>query len=216
LQELEESMLDIALLENLEMLHGPVAAGATITATGLAWPDGASYTGNVRDKKPAGSGRYTRLNGSYYEGPFEDGLPHGQGKLVSDSGMRYEGRFERGVARGAGRLVFPAGGPMLSYQGQVEHALPSGAGVFVTSAGSYDGQFQEGAPHGPVTFTRASGAKVSGTWRFGKLNWPAAADVLFTGGVSSKGERHGNGWCRPVDNPTEFSLCEYRDGKRVD
>lgn len=212
----ESPDFDLALLENLEMLHGPVAPDAAVTATGLAWPDGATYTGPVRDSKPAGNGKYTRSNGSWYEGPFDNGVPHGQGKLVSDRGLTYEGQFERGIARGAGRLQYGHAGALVDYQGQVAHALPSGTGVLTGPSGRNEGEFLDGLPHGAHTYTPPAGPKASGTWRFGMFTWPALGDIVFTGAVSGKGERHGEGWCRPVDNPAALRACTYRDGKRID
>jgi hypothetical protein len=196
---------------------GPVAPEAKPSAGGLAWPDGSSYTGPLRDGKPHGQGKFLRLNGSYYEGGFEHGVPHGQGKLVSDLGLSFEGRFDKGVARGPGRLSVAPGAQVQAYEGEVEYMIPSGTGVLSTTIGRHEGRFLDGLAHGAGTLSPAKApAKLSGTWRYGLFDFPAAGETLFTGPVNERGERDGKGWCRPAGQPLQVSECRYTKGKPAD
>lgn len=181
---------DLLLMENLELLTG--------------------------NGKPDGQGKWTGPNGSYYEGGFANGLPSGKGKLVSERGVVYEGDFVAGVARGQGRIAFPAGDELLSYQGGVDYALPSGAGVLNTVDGPLQGTFMKGLPHGPGVFTPIrKPVPIKGEWLFGRFDWPAAGNTIYTGGIDANGERDGTGWCRGAGAEPGIEQCVYKAGKRM-
>lgn len=48
----------------------------------LNWPDGASYTGDIRDGKANGQGRFTHANGDTYQGQFLEDQAHGHGEYI--------------------------------------------------------------------------------------------------------------------------------------
>lgn len=48
----------------------------------LKWPDGASYTGDIRDGKANGKGKFRHANGDYYEGDFVNDQAHGFGEYI--------------------------------------------------------------------------------------------------------------------------------------
>jgi hypothetical protein len=207
--------LDALWLENLELVADMETGGATPDGKGLRYPSGAVYEGAVAGGKPDGKGRWTRSTGSTYEGDFVQGLPSGRGRLVSERGIAYEGEFAAGMARGTGRIRFPAGGRMVSYEGGVEDAVPSGPGVLVTKDGRLEATFVKGEAQGDGTFVPAHGtAPIRGTWLYGAYQWPAADKLAFVGGINGEGRRYGMGWCR-TDGTLRVDPCRYKDGRLV-
>jgi hypothetical protein len=182
----------------------------------LRYKSGDAYEGALADGKPHGKGKWSRLDGSYYEGDFVHGLPSGHGKLVSERGVAYEGEFLAGRAHGKGHISFPADSKMVSYEGGVDDALPAGAGVLVTKEGRLESTFRQGEALGDGTFTPAGGsAPLRGKWLYGDYQWPAAGNIVFTGGIDADGRRHGQGWCHAAASP-KIERCRYKDDRRVD
>lgn len=93
----DAATLQLDNLELLAALHGAARA----EAGGLAYPEGASYTGQVGAGQPSGRGKLALPSGAWYEGDFVRGQPHGRGKLVSSHGKVYEGAFVDGYMRPA-------------------------------------------------------------------------------------------------------------------
>ncbi|MCS0628436.1 hypothetical protein NX786_03700 [Telluria mixta] len=205
--------LDALLMENLELM-ADMASTATPDVNGLRYTTGAVYEGPVAGGKPAGKGKWLRADGSYYEGDFVQGLPSGHGKLVSERGVAYEGQFAAGMARGSGSIRFPAGGKMVSYEGGVEDAVPSGSGVLVTKDGRLEAAFVKGEAHGDGVFVPAHAAPIRGTWRHGAYQWPVADKLAFVGGIDGEGRRRGMGWCRADASP-QIDLCRYKEDRKV-
>jgi hypothetical protein len=120
-----------------------------------------------------------------------------------------------GMARGRGRISFPAGGKMVSYEGGVEDAVPSGAGVLVTKDGRLEATFAQGAAQGDGVFVPAHGtAPIRGTWLYGAYQWPAVDKIAFVGGIDGEGRRHGMGWCRTSGSPLA-DPCRYKNDRQI-
>ena len=205
--------LDALLMENLELV-ADMASSATPDGKGLRYTSGAVYEGAVAGGKPDGKGKWLRPTGSYYEGDFVQGQPSGHGKLVSERGVAYEGEFAAGMARGTGRISFPAGGKMVSYEGGVADAVPSGPGVLVTKHGRLEATFVQGEAHGEGVFVPVHAAPMRGTWRYGAYQWPMADKLAFFGGIDGEGRRRGTGWCR-ADASARIDLCRYKEDRKV-
>jgi hypothetical protein len=206
--------LDALWMENLELL-ADMGSSANPDGTGLHYQSEAVYEGGLADGKPHGKGKWLRLNGSYYEGDFVHGLPSGHGRLVSERGVVYEGEFLAGMAHGKGRISFPAASKMVSYEGGVDDAVPAGAGVLVTKEGRLETTFVNGEAHGAGTFMPArGGVPIRGTWWYGDYQWPAAENIVFTGGIDAEGRRHGQGWCRAAASP-KIERCRYKEDRRT-
>jgi hypothetical protein len=119
------------------------------------------------------------------------------------------------MARGTGRISFTAGAKMVSYEGGVADAVPSGPGVLVTKDGRLEVAFVDGEAHGDGVFVPAHGtAPIRGKWFYGRYQWPAADNVAFAGGIDGEGRRHGMGWCRTTATP-QIDLCRYKDDRKV-
>jgi hypothetical protein len=168
--------------------------------------------GGVRDGKPDGAGKLTRLNRSSYEGNFANGVMQGAGRLTVDGGAVYEGVFSDGVARGQGRISYPNGG---AYSGLVEFAIPAGKGSKTMPNGRFDGEFYGGYEHGNGIFTPGEGKEaLKDSWVVGGYQWPLANGVRFTGPVNGAGQRDGKGKCRSVDTEPD-TPCEFKNDKRL-
>jgi hypothetical protein len=119
------------------------------------------------------------------------------------------------MARGRGRISFPAGGKMVSYEGGVEDAVPSGPGVLVTKDGRLEATFVKGEAHGDGTFVPAHGTgPIRGKWLYGAYQWPAADKLAFVGGIDGEGRRYGTGWCR-ADASARIDPCRYKEDRQV-
>jgi tetratricopeptide (TPR) repeat protein len=201
-------------MENLELIVD-MDSGATPDGKGLRYKSGAVYEGTLADGKPHGKGKWLRPNGSYYEGDFVQGLPSGHGKLVSERGGVYEGEFVAGMMRGTGHMTYPTTGKWMSYEGAVKDGLPEGAGALVTKDGRLEATFLHGQAEGNGTFVPAhGGAPIQGKWIDGDYQWPAADNIVFTGGIDANGRRYGRGWCQTAGSQ-KIDSCRYKDGRKV-
>jgi len=204
----------VLLMENLELMVD-MNSDATPDAKGLRYKSGSIYEGALDGGKPHGKGKWSRIDGSYYEGDFVHGLPSGRGRLVSERGVIYEGDFLAGMAHGKGRMIYPDTGKVRSYDGDVQDALPDGAGVLTTNKGRLDTTFLRGEAHGTGTFTPAGGGVLlKGQWFHDGYQWPAVDDIVFTGGIDAKGRRDGYGWCRSGAS-TKIEGCRYKDDRKI-
>jgi hypothetical protein len=206
--------LDALVMENLEIVVD-MNSDATPGDKGLRYKSGAIYEGTLDNGKPDGKGKWSRPNGSYYEGGIEQGLPSGHGRLVSERGAVYEGDFLAGMAQGKGRMTFPDTSKMVSYEGGVKDMLADGAGILVTKNGRLEATFLHGYANGTGTFTPAhGGGPITGKWIAGRHQWPAADNIVFTGGIDANGRRHGLGWCQTAASQ-KIESCRYKDGRKV-
>jgi len=206
--------IDAILMENLDML-ADMNSDAAPDAKGLRYKNGSVYEGALVDGKPHGKGKWSGVNGSYYEGDFVLGLPSGRGRLVSERGAVYEGDFLAGMAHGNGRMTFPDTSKVVSYEGGVKDAVPDGSGVLVTKDGRQETTFLQGEAHGDGTFFPTRGdAPIKGKWFHGGYQWPAVADIVFTGDIDANGRRDGYGWCR-AGTSAKIENCRYKDDRRI-
>lgn len=100
------------------------------------------YSGELREGKRHGHGRFQRQDGTLYIGEWKDDLFDGEGKLTSANGDYYVGSFRNGAFDGYG-----------------EHTLHSGE--------VYKGAFREGARHGDARILTAEGTLLETRWREG-------------------------------------------------
>ncbi len=86
-----------------------------------------SYTGEMKDGKANGKGRYQFENGSFYEGDYKDNKYEGKGtKKYADSSI-YKGDWKNGLHDGVGSKKWKDG---LSYNGEWKENKKNGKGVF--------------------------------------------------------------------------------------
>jgi hypothetical protein len=75
--------------------------------------NGVRFTGQFRDGRPNGEGRFEFSNGNVYEGSFRDGVPNGFGVFSYTNGNRYVGEWLEERAHGRGLFTFGDGRPPL-------------------------------------------------------------------------------------------------------
>ncbi len=110
-----------------------------------------TYTGEVKNDKPDGNGKFESKNTQgavwTYEGGFKDGTFDGQGKMVFPN-QSYEGTFEKGNFV-QGSFIYE---DTLIYEGgftpNTNPFLYSGKGKLYTTKGTllYEGNFEDGHP----------------------------------------------------------------------
>ena len=115
------------------------------------------YSGEVRNMKPSGRGRFEYTNKVVYEGDVRDGKQNGNGKLVYPNGIRLSGYFIDGKLPASGRVDFPNGE---IYEGQLENGQPHGKGRSVSADGTgYFGEFKAGKPEGDGAIQKSDGSR---------------------------------------------------------
>lgn len=136
---------------------------APVQTTGtLTWPDGPSYTGDIRNGQPHGQGTMVWPNGGKVTGNWENGLVNGQGIETHPDGFRYEGNWVNGKPNGLGSITLSDG---FKYTGNFKDGRSHGLGTGIWPDGSkYVGQWQNGQPHGQGTYTWPDGYVLSGVW----------------------------------------------------
>mmetsp|Transcript_22449 Transcript_22449/g.53200 ORF Transcript_22449/g.53200 Transcript_22449/m.53200 type:complete len:795 (+) Transcript_22449:739-3123(+) len=126
--------------------------------------------------------------GSLYTGELSDGLRSGTGMSVEHSailtmslsaGAAAGGPVRSSEGSGSGQTVVKA--MPIEYVGKWRLDVPHGLGKQTDAAGEYEGEFDEGLPHGRGVLRKRSGAVFRGTWEYGVMEGrgralPAATD----------------------------------------
>lgn len=99
---------------------------------------GGVYTGEWKDDKPNGYGKFVYSQDVIYEGEWKDGKLHGQGIATGYEGTRFEGEWKYGKL--------------------------DGYGTKSDNGNTYVGEFKEGMMHGKGTLTMADGTSYVGTF----------------------------------------------------
>ena len=116
---------------------------------------GVRYTGSLVEGKPEGQGKLEYPNGDVYQGAFSRGLINGEGEFRYADSRVYQGIFVLEQPKGPGKLTLKDGA---YYEGQFD-GLSSISGRYVTSKGTYEGDFKQGNLDGIYTFQK-NGSKV--------------------------------------------------------
>ena len=128
------------------------------------------YAGDFAANRLTGSGTYEWPDGSTYTGEVKDGLRHGTGSFKAGAGApSYEGEWRAGKRSGEGTLRYDADGAS-RYSGQWEGDRKHGRGVMVYASGSvYDGEWEADAKHGKgVMSWKEKRERYEGEWKGGK------------------------------------------------
>ncbi len=107
-----------------------------------------------------GEGVMKRSDGVEYRGEFKDGAPNGKGKFINPGKGVYEGEVKNGIKEGRGTFTFNGGTTKFSgrFKDDEMHkgVLTMGNGVV------YEGEFENGAPHGKGIVKFPDGRKYIG------------------------------------------------------
>ena len=71
----------------------------------LTFKDGTIYTGEIKNNKITGKGKYFFPTGSTYIGEVLNGYRNGKGIYDSPEGISYEGEWKNGLKHGKGKMI---------------------------------------------------------------------------------------------------------------
>lgn len=108
------------------------------------------YTGGFKNDKWEGFGVWQKSNGDKYEGTFVGGKCDGKGVYTCDNGDHYNGNYKDGFLEGKGILIRVSG---TNYDGYFKKGKYEGNGVLQLADGSkYEGDFVNGTFEGAGTY----------------------------------------------------------------
>ncbi len=170
-----------------------------IIAPDATLPDGAKYSGDVRDQLFHGQGELVFPDGAYYKGGFEAGLMHGQGLFVDAFGDRYEGVFKQGRATGEFAVALEEGA--VNYRGGLRDWRFHGEGELDSAESRYRGGFSSGKFHGEGELVLLSEGNEIATYR----------------GAFADGDMHGEGRYEYAGNSFEgrFIAGDFKSGESI-
>ncbi len=120
------------------------------------------YTGEFREFKPSGVGRFEYPSKIVYEGEVRDGKQNGNGKIIFPSGTTVIGYFSDDKPPSSGRIEYPNGSVYVVYEGQLEKFLPNGQGrLSFQDKTTYYGEFKNGKPDGEGVMEAPNGTRTN-------------------------------------------------------
>ncbi|KAM3862238.1 alsin-like [Diretmus argenteus] len=172
----------------------------------IKWPDGRSYSGNLKNGLEDGYGECVMPNKllnkpDHYLGHWRDGKIHGFGKYKYASGEVYEGCFYDGQRHGygmlsSGRLARTSSSIFI---GQWIHDRKTGYGVYddITRGEKYMGLWLDDQRQGSAVVVTQFGLYYEGTFRDNKMTGPGLLvsedDTAFHGEFSEDWTVSGKG-----------------------
>lgn len=161
-----------------------------------AYADGSKYEGLFQDGKIEGQGTFFFPNGDKYVGQFQAGYSHGQGTLYHADGTRTSGKWQNGEFINDINTNF-------SEIGCITGDCNNGAGVYVYQdrVAKYNGDFQNGKPHGQGHITYANGEIYLGSWANGQFNGEGTLTLLDGSKVSGIWKDGAFEGAKPVPRP---------------
>ncbi|CAD8112704.1 unnamed protein product [Paramecium sonneborni] len=186
--------------------------------------NGAIYTGEWKDGKANGKGKY-QLQDSYvegtwtsnelqgeavyvngtemYKGQWLDSMFHGIGEYVYSDGRIYQGEWRKGLQHGMGKEIYK---DKSIYEGKFKEGMKNGLGIIKLSDGCiYEGDFENDQFHGYGIFIWTDRNKFyEGQWKNGSkhgngtMKW---GDGRIYSGQYKEGLKHG------------YGEMQYQDGR---
>ncbi|XP_040003965.1 alsin-like isoform X1 [Xiphias gladius] len=172
----------------------------------MKWPDGRTYTGNLKSGLEDGYGECIIPNKvlnkpESYHGHWRDGKIHGFGKYKYASGEVYEGCFCDGQRHGYGML---SSGKQVRtsssvFIGQWVQDRKTGYGVYddITRGEKYMGLWQDDQWHGSAVVVTQYGVYYEGTFKENRMSGPGLLvsddDTAFHGEFSDDWNVNGKG-----------------------
>ena len=133
----------------------------------MTHPDGDVYEGDFGETEIAmvkGQGRMKYAGGEVYEGEFVNGRSHGEGAMTFPDGTICESDFNNGkvVTHGTATATLPDGSVHVNdwaiTKAKAKVPPQDGKGSFKYPDGTaYEGDYENGKPHGKGTTTRPDG-----------------------------------------------------------
>ena len=154
----------------------------------MRWEDGSAYDGQWDSGFYHGHGTLRWSSGDVYSGDFVRSTPHGRGTITWSSGAVYTGSFADGIPHGEGTNRWPDG---TSYTGDVVSGSRTGWGMFIWDNGDvYTGEFLDGRITGQGVLRFADGSIYNGGFLDNEFHGPGC--LTFADGSQRIGEwEHG-------------------------
>lgn len=130
-----------------------------LNGPGKLTKDGKVLEGNFKEGKLEGKGTITYPDGTKDTGEFKGDLLDGPGKRIAKDGtVLVDGKFLLGKLTGPAKIVFSD--DKAEFEGECQDGLPHGIGKFKEADGTiYQGEYQAGKRHGKGKITDKSGSK---------------------------------------------------------
>ena len=154
----------------------------------------------------------------YYIGETKDGLMHGHGTRYWDyDDKKWEGYWQNGEASGHVVVTF---GDFVVYDGQMEHGLPNGQGVYtdIDNGQRYEGSFVDFKREGEGVLYTENGDKIyDGEWKNNKYH--GYGQYFLRGqcryeGNWENGKRNGDGIAYDQNGQEEYN-GSWKDDVRL-
>lgn len=127
-----------------------------------------SYTGEMKNGLPHGTGTWIHTSGAKYVGEFREGHREGQGTWTHTSGISYTGQWQKDRYHGRGTLTMPE---RLVYEGQWREGMRHGHGIQTWADGRrYEGFWEDDLIHGYGLMLYPDGSFYDGEWAGGRRN----------------------------------------------
>ena len=125
---------------NSGSVHGVSNRNEVSNVNNFQLPNGANYTGAIKNGKREGKGMMNFVNGEQYEGDWKCDKREGKGVLKYIDGSKYEGDWKCDKREGKGVLKYNNGA---SYEGEFQNDMCYGKGILKYRDGSvYEGGFK--------------------------------------------------------------------------
>ena len=172
------------------------------------------YIGEIKEKKPEGTGEIFEKNKYKFEGKFVNGIPEGEGTFTNfKDGSVYVGSMRNGKKVGYGKMTKNDG---TVYEGEFAEDCFNGHGILNYSTGQkYDGDFKDGKIEGYGKFYWEDGKVYEGNFingqksGLGKMIW---SETQYYEGNWVNDLQHGEG-VYYLDG--KFSKGKFRFGKII-
>lgn len=153
------------------------------------WQNGRQYSGEIKNARASGKGKFTTLANIIYEGDFIDGKIVGKGSVYYPNGARYVGELKDFRRVGQGIYTVKNGD---KFTGEFVNDEMAPIGVLALSNGdSFSGEIQAMKPNGKGTYTFKDGRKLIGLFATGA---PRGAGTLFASDGSQLASGDFAGW----------------------
>ena len=166
------------------------------------WLDGTSYTGEWKDSKREGKGKYNYF-GEVYIGNWNDDRKSGMGEITHTNGDKYVGEWKYDMKIGIGLYTWKDG---RMFNGTFFNDRMRGYGTFITSAGWQSGIWgDDGLRNGEGVDSMSNGTYYKGNFDNNKKDGHGIyffADKSKYEGEWKAGQRKGWGILKGVDGRT--------------
>ncbi len=211
----EQPTIETMAYENGDTYVGEMKNGLRNGQGAMTYANGDVYEGEwINDKKNGQEGTMTYANGSVYKGEWKDDKRSGKGEMKYEtlSGQQYyDGMWKNDCREGRGKMVFFDGA---TYEGEWKDDKINGEGTMTYADGStYKGTWINDKYNGQGTMTWTNNEQYIGEWKDNKREGKGVytyADGSIYDGYWKAGVKNGQGTMTNTDGSVQKG--EWRDG----